>query len=378
MVAMIESRADPDANRSMGVPRERFRLSAPFERPTGEMERRLLRLWEVVLDVRGMGVLDDFFELGGDSFAATTMIGEIDRLFRRVLPPSVLLKHPTVRGLVALLEQPESAAYGSPVLPIRASGSRRPLFVVHAAPGNVLFVRHLLPHFDPEQPVYGLQARGLVDDEEPHCRFEAMAADYAQAIRSVQPRGPYHLAGYCVGGLTALEIARILRTAGEEIRFLAMIDPCLHASVVPWLRWPNPDSVSARLQRIVSRVLWHIKRRRIDVARRALAGSPPMPSTSELAEDRRQKAVHAGARAALKAYRPLPYDGKVTIFFSREHRADFESTGDRSHALASRIDIVELGTLHEHMFTTESAALGRALQRRIDLLAEETGDSLAA
>ena len=378
MTTMTESGPGRNVGRSTGISRDRLQLSAPFEDPAEDVERRLLRLWEEVLDVQGLGALDDFFEAGGNFFAATAMIGEIERLFGRALPPSVLLKHRSVRALASLLRQSASAAYGRPMLPIRASGNRQPLFVVHAAPGNLLFVRHLLPHLDSEQPVYGLQARGLVEGEKPHCRFEAMAADYAEAIRSVQPRGPYLLAGYRVGGLIALEIARTLKDAGEEIRFLAMIDPCLHPSVVPWLRWAKPEAMSARFQQTVSRVVWHLKRRRLDVARRAIAGPAPMPPAPQSAQARRQRAVHAGARAALKSYRPPPFDGVVTIFFSREHKADFEGAAARSHALASRIDIVELGALHEHMFTTETAALGRALQRQLDLLVEAKGDPLAA
>jgi thioesterase domain-containing protein len=378
MAAARESRPSRNVGRSTGISRDRFRLSASFEGPAGEPERLLLRLWEEVLDVRGLGVLDDFFELGGDSFAATALIGEIDRVFSRALPPSVLLTHPSVRSLAALLARSGNSVDRHPLLPLRTSGDRQPLFVVHAAEGTALFVRRLLPHLDPGQPVYAIQGRGLIEGEEPHCRFEAMAADYAEVIRSVRPRGPYLLAGYCVGGLIALEIARMLKAAGEEVRFLAMIDPCLHPTVVPWLRWTNPDSASARLHRMVSRLLWHLKRRRLQVARRALGDSLGRSRDYKPVDIGRQRAVHAGARAALRAYRPLPYDGKVTIFFSTEHKADFEGNAGRSHALASRIDIVELGALHEHLFTTQTDALGRELQHRLDLLAEEMAGGLAA
>lgn len=378
MAAARESRPSRNVGRSGGISRERFRLSAAFEGPAGESEGQLLRLWEGVLDVSGLGVLDDFFELGGDSFAATALMGEIDRVFSRALPPSVLLTHPSVRSLAAFLARSGNPVDRHPLLPLRASGHRQPLFVVHAAEGTVLFVRRLLPHLDPEQPVYAIQGRGLIEGEEPHCRFEAMAADYADAIRSVQPRGPYLLAGYCVGGLIALEIARQLKAAGEEIRFLAMIDPCLHPSVVPWLRWAKPDSALARLHRMASRLLWHLKRRRLQVARRAIGDPSGKPQHCMPADIGRQKAVHAGARAALRAYRPLPYDGQVTIFFSTEHKADFEGNAGRSQALASRIDIVELGALHEHLFTTHRTALGRALQHQLDLVAEEMAGGLAA
>jgi len=366
----VESEAGGQPGPSTAIPRDRFRLATPFEAPREAAELRLVRLWEEILGIRGLGVLDDFFDLGGDSISATALMAEIDRVYGRAMLPSALIKHPTVRSLAALLAEAGTPADGHPLLPIRATGNRPPLFMVHAAWGTVLFARRMLPHLDPGQPLFALQGRGLVEGEEPHTRFEAMAADYAQAIRAVRPQGPYLLAGLCVGGLIALEIARILKAAGEEIRFLGMIDPALHPSVVPWLRWDKPDGVSARLQRTASRLAWHVKRRRLDVARRALDGQVRTPAGYVPPDLGRQAAVHAGAKAALKAYRPLPYDGPVTIFFSKEHRADFEANAGRTQALAPRIDIVELGVLHEHLFAAELNALGRALQRRLDLAAE--------
>jgi len=378
MEATAEMRAGRNADRLTRIPRDRFLLSAPFESPAGEAEQRLLQIWEDVLDAQGLGVLDDFFELGGDSFSATALIGEVDRLFGRVLSPSILLKHPTIRSLAFHLGRERGGSRNDCLVPIRTSGDQPPLFVVHAARGIVLFVRRLLPYLDPQQPVYAFQGRGLVDGEVPHCRFEPMAAEYVEALRTVQPRGPYLLAGYCVGGLIAIEMAKKLKAAGEEIRFLGMIDPSLHPCVTPWLRWANPDTLSARLQRTLSRIAWHAKRRRLDFARRTLMGNGPILPDTKPEDLRRQLAVEAGARAALKAYRPAPYDGRVTIFFSAEHRADFAANAGRTDALASRIDIIELGVLHEHLFNTEIGAVGRELQHQLDLLAEDAGDTLAA
>ena len=43
-------------------------------------------------------------------------------------------------------------------------------------------------------------------------------------VREIQAHGPYHLAGYSVGGLLAYEIAGRLRNLGEEVRWLALLD----------------------------------------------------------------------------------------------------------------------------------------------------------
>ncbi|MCP4659563.1 MAG: alpha/beta fold hydrolase, partial [bacterium] len=75
-----------------------------------------------------------------------------------------------------------------------------------------------------DQPLYGLQSRGLEGDEEPLTRIEEMAAHYLGELRAVQPRGPYQLTGWSFGGLVAYEMARQLAAAEEEVASLVLID----------------------------------------------------------------------------------------------------------------------------------------------------------
>ena len=76
----------------------------------------------------------------------------------------------------------------------------------------------------PDQPVYGLQARGLDGGEPLQTRIEEMAASYLDEVRRVQPAGPDDSLGDCVGGLIAYEMARQLQSVGEEVGLLAMIE----------------------------------------------------------------------------------------------------------------------------------------------------------
>jgi len=75
-----------------------------------------------------------------------------------------------------------------------------------------------------DQPFYGLQARGLAGEDTPFTDIEAMAAHYGEALRQMQPHGPYTLGGWSLGGIIAYELARQLRQAGEQIALLALID----------------------------------------------------------------------------------------------------------------------------------------------------------
>jgi thioesterase domain-containing protein len=101
----------------------------------------------------------------------------------------------------------------------RARGGREPLFLVHPVGGNVACYLELARQLDLGRPVYGLQAGPAS-----HSGIEAMAAAYLAAVREVQASGPYHLAGWSLGGVVAYEMAQQLRRAGEEVDFLGLID----------------------------------------------------------------------------------------------------------------------------------------------------------
>ncbi len=113
----------------------------------------------------------------------------------------------------------------SPLVPIQPLGTRTPLFCVHALGGEVLYYYRLARELGTDQPVYGLQARPLDGQAEaPQVTSEEMAAEYLDAVRSLQPAGPYLLAGYSFGGIVAFEMARQLTSAGEEVALLALLD----------------------------------------------------------------------------------------------------------------------------------------------------------
>jgi len=88
----------------------------------------------------------------------------------------------------------------------------------------VLLYRSLSQHLGSDQPVYGLQAKGLNGDEPPHTRIEDMAAHYIKEIRKVQTEGPYFLAGYCLGGILAFEMAQQLTRQGHIVALVASIN----------------------------------------------------------------------------------------------------------------------------------------------------------
>jgi thioesterase domain-containing protein len=107
---------------------------------------------------------------------------------------------------------------------IQPTGNGLPFFCVHPVGGQILCYKTLSTHLGFEQPFYGLQARGLDENQVPQTQIEDMAAYYIEAIRSVQPDGPYMLGGWSMGGVIAYEMAQQLEAQGQRVSLLALMD----------------------------------------------------------------------------------------------------------------------------------------------------------
>ena len=196
------------------------------------LELQITRLWEKILDVRPVGLRDNFFDLGGNSLMAVRLFSELRKTTGRALALSTLFQAPTVEKLAEILRADLPANRWSSLVIIRAEGSRPPFFCVHAAGGNLLIYRDLAKRMGDDQPFYGLQSQGL-DGEQPFLTsIEEMATHYIAEIRKVQPSGPYYLGGFCMGGNVALEIAQQLKAQGEKVALVAFMET-LNLSALP-------------------------------------------------------------------------------------------------------------------------------------------------
>ncbi|HEV8340935.1 MAG TPA: alpha/beta fold hydrolase, partial [Candidatus Binatia bacterium] len=204
--------------------RTRPELEKAFVAPRDDLELQLTQIWEQVLGVRPIGVRDNFFELGGHSLLAARLFASIENRLGKKLPLSTVFQGATVEHLAGILRQDAKPAPPSSLVAMQPGGSKRPLFLVHPAGGHVFPYVHLARYLGPDQPCYGLQARGLEEGEEPQTRIEDMATDYIKALRTVQPKGPYLLGGWSMGGLVAFEMAQQLHAQGEGVDLLALLD----------------------------------------------------------------------------------------------------------------------------------------------------------
>jgi FkbH-like protein len=204
-----------------GNVRERTLPNEP-QKPATEIEARLLRLWEEILGIVGLGVEDDYFALGGTSLIAARMFAEISRQFGVKLPLTTILEAPTVRSLSHHLT-PISVEHSWELVELKGGGVRN-LFFVHDGDGETLLYFNLARRMPSDLAVYGIEPRRLTSIPLAHARIEDMAAFYVEQLRRKQPQGPYRIGGMCAGGVIAYEMASQLIRTGDEVELVVLLD----------------------------------------------------------------------------------------------------------------------------------------------------------
>lgn len=190
--------------------------------PRDRLEVQLTALWQQVLEVRKIGIHDNFFDLGGHSLKAAQLFFLLEQVYGRHLPLATLFQAPTIAELASVLSREQWVPPWQSLVAIQPNGTAIPIFMVPGVGGNVLIFAQLARLLGPDQPFYGLQARGLDGNEAPFVSVPAMAKHYIAEIRSLRPQGPYVLAGICTGGLIAYEMAQQLFEQGEAVTLIVM------------------------------------------------------------------------------------------------------------------------------------------------------------
>ncbi|WP_432994354.1 amino acid adenylation domain-containing protein [Dactylosporangium sp. CA-233914] len=260
---------------------------------SGATQLRLAEIWSTLLGVPAerVGAHDTFFDLGGNSLQTAQLIGRIRAATGAHLHPRELFANPTLQRLAARVDGGGSVdGGGDPVVPLRANGDGEPLFLVHAVGGTVGPYLPLVGLLRAGRPVYGLQGRAGADG------VPGLAASYVDAIRAVQPHGPYHLAGWSFGGTVALEIGRRLLAAGEPVAFVALIDTGL-----PSAGEPSEENLRT----------WFAEE---------IAGLGLKPA--DLVEEFWER--FAANTKAFQAHRPEPYTGRLVFISAAGHDDDTE------------------------------------------------------
>ncbi|TKC98038.1 non-ribosomal peptide synthetase/type I polyketide synthase [Polyangium fumosum] len=210
--------------------------------PRDTTELALVRIWEEILSVHPIGVHDDFFALGGHSLLAVRLMTRIKEELGRTLPLAALLEGPTIEAMALKLRDHHASKRWSPLVTLQPSGRGRPIFFVHPLGGMVLCYADLARHLGNTRPFYALQAQGFDDGLEPLTRIEDMAAQYVEALREVQPKGPYLLGGWSLGGTIAFEMAQQLLAAGQAVDLLVLLDSVCPDAETPFVVFDTAEA----------------------------------------------------------------------------------------------------------------------------------------
>ncbi|MFT2017082.1 amino acid adenylation domain-containing protein [Streptomyces sp. 796.1] len=215
------------------LPAPEYGAGTASRAPLTPEERALCALFAEVLGVEQVGAEDEFFALGGHSFLAARLVGRIREELGGDLPVRSVFDARTPAALARLLTggagkaatgpDPQQSSTGL-LLPLRPRGTAAPVFFLHPGGGFSWCYSGLVRHLGADVPVYGLQARGLDGGGPLPGGMPEMTEDHLARIRSIQPHGPYRLAGWSFGGLAAHDLAVRLRAAGEQVAMLAVLD----------------------------------------------------------------------------------------------------------------------------------------------------------
>jgi amino acid adenylation domain-containing protein len=300
------------------------RAGREYVAPKNGLQQQLVEIWEELFKFHPIGVTDNFFELGGHSLQMIMLMARVEERLGKRVTMAELFNDPTIEHLSELIGHGKENLLQTLLVPMKAEGTNLTFFSPHASGGHVWCYKELVQYIGDDQPFYGVQARrpdtGLVY----HTEIEAMATDYVEAIRSVQPHGPYVLGGWSMGGVIAFEMARQLQAQDEEIAMLALMDA--EANVLldeaPEFSWgvllsifaidlglqltqlsTSVEEISALPQMAQLRQLWKEAK---------LAGV--VPSDMTLVEFRRLFDIFKINAKTLSSYRPGEYRGRITLF----------------------------------------------------------------
>jgi amino acid adenylation domain-containing protein len=279
-----------------------------------DIDVAVAEIWQELLGIPQVGLEDDFFALGGHSLLAVRFVNAVEARLGVSFTLARLFAASSLRGVADAIRSGGGNFATGAVLLRKQPGAPRVFFIC-----GVHLYRLAAQTLGDGIESYGVVvsaderlAQALREKNAPTVDVAELVAEYLEAVRKVQPHGPYHLAGVSFGGVLAYEVARTLRNAGEEVRLLALLDPIL------------PSAVSAnrreQFQRFLkAEAIWNLGAR---MARALVAPGPGQGQPREQAKEEASEAEKLGQMRDAAYDRAMgtwertaaPYTGDAILF----------------------------------------------------------------
>jgi len=371
-LALMDAKKSHPPSADMVDQTERF-AAAGLE---SETEMRMHLIWQKIFEGGEVSADSNFFDLGGDSLLLVRLQSMITRQFDVQVTMVDIAHHLTLRALSAWVDQLRSKAALFPpprplnprVLPINSIEAVTPIFMI---PQMMIF-SDMAAALGTSHPVYALQ---MLDEDVPpamdSASLEEIAVLYRNLIREFQPRGPYRLGGWCLWGLVAYEVARLLEKQGEEVELLIIVDtwaPGHRDDQSPSRELFLAAAHSAyRLGRMARRFwLGTMEERKKDILSGLRSMRDPGPAApNNFGSNRIERLVSSAAAV----YRPEPVQGNVLIFRS-EWRSAGPLAGDDmgwTRVLRRPANVTTLPGNHREIFDPPGAnMMAECIQEMLD------------
>jgi thioesterase domain-containing protein len=228
----------------------------------------------------------------------------------------------SMRVFMATISKHKASKTINPLVQLRKGVEDAPLFLFSGGDGNPHNLTALASRMRNLRAVIGLDFCRRDNHDQLPSTIEIMADRSYSAIRTLQPRGPYHLVGYSIGGLVAIEVARLARKSGEEIALLGLIDTMFDHRF-----WPTRIFLRAQarlihrhlaillhlpLNQMLSTLFNRSKRLFFRLAKRQMPFFLTISTTKMETAEQHCVTIRSN-------YRPKYYADKITLFDAENH-----------------------------------------------------------
>ncbi len=322
-----------------------------FVKASTTVQARLVKIWEHLLNVKPIGIHDNFFDLGGHSLLAMQLITQIEKQFGKEIELVELFRNPTIEHLANALDSESKRESSAKIIEMHPGTDGPPLYFVHPSGGSIHHYAELAKHMPDGQPFYGIQAQGMNDKDAIQTTIEEMASTYVNLILERQPQGPYYIGSYSFGVVVSFEMAQQLQTLGHEVKALIQLDQT--PEIDDDIHADDAEMLSKLFKRYFTLDADYLRSMTKDdmfkfVFKKAKKAKI-IPRFIKLKQFSHYILINQTQTQAWLRYKMLPYDGDMILFRSAENRAQGPEDMGWGKFVKGKINIIDVDGDHLSM-----------------------------